>query len=365
VVEGAVASTEVSCPDCERDGGEDAEPAPPTADAGPLDPPARVDAALPPAGCDHSALEDRAATLAPGEFAELTTAGLTADLHIQGANSIFDYTWEAFWDAGTCQVLFVGSGHLKSQKYVAYNASRNEWLQAPDPPFVCPVFDSAGTLDWGCAGHAYGMQAHDPDEGRYFYVQGGAIWSVQVDATLSNEWVRVADYPAYTGYASMVYMTPLERLVVVNANALHLVHPHSGAVETVEGPFPMGEYHFYGVYNPVTRDTLFGSGNGSTAMNLMHADGSITRAADAPKQFHPATTDTGTFKILTFDPASGVYLAHAPGGDMASYDSASDRWTPLGNRGPDSADVAAAITSYGVVMFVDRHANRVYLYKHA
>jgi hypothetical protein len=125
----------------------------------------------------------------------------------------------------------------------------------------------------------------------------------------------------------------------------------------------MGAYHFYGVYNPVHGVMLFGSGNGSEAFNVLSPDGSVRRVSDAPRSFHPEADDT-TFKILTFDPVSGDYLAYAQNGDLFRYDVAGDSWSDSGTTLPVGADVASAITSYGVVLFVDVHDNRVWLYKH-
>jgi hypothetical protein len=339
----------------ERDAGSD-----PIEDAG-----GRPDVMLPAAGCERSRLQDVAEALAPGQVMELETAGLTTELHFDGsANTVFGYGFEAFWDANTCQVLFIGGGHLSLTKFIVYNASENEWFRAPDPDYFCPI-RRGDEVAWNCVSHAYGNDAYDPETGTFFYVYDGAVRAIEVTPSIGSAWRRVGDWPeGQTSYTSMEYFVEMDRLIIVDSALLHVIDPTSGARTTIDGPFPMGAYHFYGVYNPVHGVMLFGSGNGSSAMNVLEADGSVRAASDAPRSFHPEPDGADTFKIMTFDPASGDYLAYARNGDLFRYDVAGDAWSEVAVEMPEGADVAAAITSYGVVLFVDVNSNRVFVYKH-
>jgi len=355
---GTVATTLILAVACGSDSGTSVDGGESTED--------RADARqLPPAGCDRSELETLAESLAPGEVQELATNGLTGELHFDGnANTVYGYGFESFWDANTCQVLFIGGGHLSLTKFIAYNASRNEWFQAADPNFLCPIRTESDEVAWGCVNHAYGNDAYDPETGTFYYFYDGGIHALEVNDTLSNEWQRVADWPASTSYTSMEFLTNADRLVVVEADQLHLVDPTNGSSSTIEGPFPMGDYHYYGVYNPMREDFLFGSGNSSSEMNLMGSDMMPVPVAAAPKGFHPEPGDGDNLKILTFDPATGRYLAYAQAGELYEYNPDANEWTTVEVDMPAGANVAAAITSYGVILFVDVDRNRIYVYKH-
>lgn len=126
----------------------------------------------------------------------------------------------------------------------------------------------------------------------------------------------------------------------------------------------MGGYHYYGVYNPGHGVMLFGSGNDSVALNKLDARGKVTRVADAPRQFHPQPDDA-TFKILTYDPVSGDYLAYAMSGELYSYDVALDRWSQVDTCLPVHASVAAVISSYAVIMLIDQAERHIWLYRHS
>lgn len=318
--------------------------------------------------CDRSLLARTAKELAPGSYVELPTKGFTHELDFDGyANTVFGYSYEAFWDPGTCRVLFIGGGHLSLTKFLTYSASDNLWTQAPDPSFLCPIKKNDGSVAGGCVNHAYGFQAMDPGRGVFYYMfADGNVYGIKTDPSLRKQWKRVGTIPqgvAYQ-YSSMEYFRELDRLVLVGSDRLSLLDPSSGTWSFIEGPFPMGGYHYYGVYNPVHGVMLFGSGNDSAVLNKLDVRGKVTRIADAPRQFHPQPDDSATFKILTYDPVSGDYLAYAMSGELYSYDVALDRWSQVGTRLPAGVRVAAVISLYAVIMLIDREDRHIWLYKH-
>lgn len=323
----------------------------------------------PSADCDDSLLARMAKELAPGSYVELPTKGFTHELDFDGyANTVFGYSYEAFWDLGTCRVLFIGGGHLSLTKFLTYSAPDNLWTKAPDPYFLCPIGNDED-LAWGCVGHAYGFQAMDADRGVFYYVfADGNVYGIETDPGLSKPWKRVGMIPDGVTYSfsSMEYSPKLKRLVLVGSDKLSLLDPLSGKWSFIEGPFPMGEYHHYGVYNPVHTVMFFGSGNGSSVLNKLNAQGRVTRVVDAPHQFHPQPDDDATFKILTYDPISGDYLAYAMNGDLFAYDVSLDRWSKVDTRLPAGAFVAAVVYSYGVIMLIDPWEDKhIWLYKHS
>lgn len=294
--------------------------------------------------CGGSLLARTAKKLTPGSYVELPIKGFTDELDFDGyANTVFGYTYEAFWDPTTCRVLFIGGGHGSLTKFLTYSASDNLWTQAPDPYFLCPIRDGEDVA-WGRIGHAYGFQGMDADRGVFYYVfADGNVYGIDTDPSLSNQWKRVGIIPQGVTYSfsSMEYFPELKRLVLVSSDKLSLLDPVSGECSFIEGPFPMGEYHHYAVYNPVHTVMLFGSGNGSSVLHKLNAQARVTRIVDAPRQFHPQSDDDATFKILTYDPVSGDYLAYASSGELYSHDVALDRWSQVDTRLPASAFVAA------------------------
>lgn len=334
--------------------------------ARPERPSTRPGAQLPPAECDNSLLAKTAKELRPGSYVELPTKGFSYELDFDGtANTVFGYSYEAFWDPATCRVLFIGGGHLALTKFLTYSASDNLWTQAPAPHFLCPI-RKGKDVAWSCVGHAYGLQAMDAERGVFYYVfADGNVYGIKTDPSLSNPWKRVGIVPQGVtyNYASIEYFREMDRIVLVDPEKLSLLDPSMGEWTFIEGPFAKGSYRYHGVYNPLHRIMLF-EGRGDLELNKLDAHGKVTRVADLPRPFDPQPED-GSFKILTYDPRSGDYLAYAMNGELFSYDVAGDRWSKVNRHLPAGAYVAAVIHSYAVVMLIDPWEDKhIWLYKH-
>jgi hypothetical protein len=318
--------------------------------------------------CGASELADVAQAM-PAGFTELVGTGLDDDLlDAGGGHHILQYSDKGVWDPNTCQALFIGGGHLAAVKYIAYSASQNVWYQAPNPSWWCDTFLVSNPYE--CSTHAYGHNALDPATGQLYFrkFNNQDVYTHQVEATLTGVW---GNAPALPDGGSCI-ATALEffpernQLVYVDCSAqgLYTWTPGAGSWETINGPFAMGPYHTYGVYNPVHHVMLFGLGNGSTGLHKLEVGGTVTQVAAPPREFHPSPEDTGTFRIFTVDPVSGDYLAYAPNGDLYAYDVAADSWADTGVTGPPGLQIAIPITSYGVVMFVSQAPAAAFLYKH-
>ncbi|MGH8615565.1 MAG: hypothetical protein ACREYF_26995 [Gammaproteobacteria bacterium] len=322
----------------------------------------------PSTSCDGSLLARMARELTPGSYVELPTRGFTDELDFDGhANTVFGYTYEAFWDPGTCRVLFIGGGHLSLTKFLTYSASDNLWTQAPDPSFLCPIKKNDGSVAWGCVNHAYGLQAMDAERGVFYYMfADGNVYGIKTDASLSNPWKRVGTVPEgvnYT-YASIEYFREADRIVVIDPDKLSLLDPSSGKWSFIEGPFDRGSYRYHGVYNPLYGIMLF-EGRDDLEMDKLDAQGKVTRVADSPREFNPQPDDA-SFKILTYDPTSGNYLAYAMNGELFVYDVTFDRWSQVDMRLPPGVYLAAVIPSYAVIMLIDPWEDKhIWLYKHS
>jgi len=190
-----------------------------------------------------------------------------------------------------------------------------------------------------------------------------------VDASIDSDWTALPELPsgAATCIATGIeYFPERDELVYVDCTTQALVTSKGGTEDwqTMDGPFAMGPYHDWAVYNPFHHVVLFGLGNGSTDLHAYDANGIVTTKATPPHEFHPSPEDDATLKIFTADPATGKYLAMSLVGDLYEYDLGSDSWTSLGTKVPPDLNVAIPISSYGVVMLVSANPPKVYLYKH-
>lgn len=89
--------------------------------------------AAPVAADGQTELAKLAARMKPGEWAELKTAGYSAELLRVQNHHILEYTDTAVWDPKSRQALFVGQGHYSAVKFIAYSAAANSWKLLPTP----------------------------------------------------------------------------------------------------------------------------------------------------------------------------------------------------------------------------------------
>lgn len=320
--------------------------------------------------CGAATLADEASSMAAGTFSQLSAPGYDAALIDAGAgHHILQYSDKAAWDPTTCQVLFVGGGHLSQVKYIAYSASSDLWFQAPNPSWWCDTF--AATNPYECATHAYGHNALDPARGELYFrkFNSSIVYRHEVDATLDADWTEIPELPSSAAgciATGIEFFPDRDQLVYVDCQSQGLLtwSPGDAAWQTIDGPFAMGAYHNYAVYNPVHQVVIFGGGNDSSDLHLLDASGVVTTAANAPATFHPAPQDDTTLKILTVDPATGHYLAYATGGQLHQYDVGANTWSAVGVTAPTNLDLAVPITNYGVVLFIGQGPEAIYLYKH-
>jgi len=320
--------------------------------------------------CGAAALKDLASTITPRTFVDLGAAGYDDALIDAGqGHHVLQYSDKGVWDPKTCQALFLGGGHLSLVKYIGLSASSNQWFQAPNPPWWCDP--QAVSNPYQCSTHAYEHDALDPATGTFYFrgFNSATVRRHQVDATIDADWDTIPDLPSEAASCiatSLEFFPDRNELVYVNCTdqSLRTWHPGDGSWGTVAGPFAMGPYHNYGVYNPVHKVVMFGLGNDSSGFHKYDASGTVTTAAAPPRMFHPSPDDTATLRILTVDPVSGKYLAVAPNGDMFEYDVPGNQWSPLTTKAPQGLQVAIPVTSYGVVLFLSSAPATAYVYKH-
>ena len=320
--------------------------------------------------CGASSLALAASSMSPGSFVELPSSGYDQALIDAGqGHHVLEYSDKGVWDPNTCQALFYGGGHLSLEKFIALSASTDTWFQAPNPPWWCDPQSVENPYE--CATHAYQQDALDPATGTFYFrgFNSAAVHRHQVDSTLDADWDQIPDLPSDAASCiatSLEYFPDRDELVFVDCTtqSLRTWKPGDTSWATLDGPFAMGPYHNYGVYNPVHHVILFGLGNGSTDLHAYDASGNVQTVESPPREFHPSPDDSATLRILTADPASGKYLAVAPNGDMFEYDVPGDSWSPLSTQAPADLQVAIPVSSYGVVLFLSANPAKVYVYKH-
>jgi hypothetical protein len=328
-------------------------------------------AELPEKAEPQTALAKLAASMKPGQWAELKTNGLSMKVFSDGGHHALQYTDEAVWDPVSRQLLFCGEGHGGPPRFVKYTESTNSWTVLPLPGFG-PV-------------HAYDHQAVDPASGTYYR---GRYYSREIQQYNVKEgtWSRLTDIPASSGLGGsritfgFEYFPEMRGLVVfLAANGLYFYDVPKSQWRQLAGSLGRYTYHEIARYNPVHKVVVFGGGNDSKGYRSrdlwkLDASGQVSKLRETPLPIGV----TGT--IFTVDPVSGKYLVFGRQGQVYEYDVTSDTWTelkgpqpPIFTFGPDLKGsavfgcVATPVSNHGVVMFVkyDRENSKVFLYKHA
>jgi hypothetical protein len=320
--------------------------------------------------CGAGALKDLAATITPGTFVELAGTGYDDSLLDAGqGHQILQYSGKGVWDPNTCQALFLGGGHLSLEKFIAYSASAEQWFQAPNPPWWCDP--QSVSNPYQCASHAYHHDALDPATGTFYWrsFNSEVVHRHQVDATIDADWDTIPNLPSEAAgciATALEYFPERNELVYVDCTnqSLRIYKPGASSWTQVPGPFAMGSYHNYGVYNPVHQVLLFGAGNGSKNLWAYDKNGTVKAVANPPREFHPAPADDSILRVLIADPATGKFLTTATNGDMFEYDYVANAWNQLSQKAPTQLEAAIPVSSYGVVLFLSAKPAKVYAYKH-
>jgi len=82
-------------------------------------------AELPEKAESQTAMAKLAASMKPGQWAELKTSGLSMKVFSDGGHHALQYTDEAVWDPVSRQLFFCGEGHGAAPRFVKYLARRS------------------------------------------------------------------------------------------------------------------------------------------------------------------------------------------------------------------------------------------------
>lgn len=320
-----------------------------------------------PTGASIAAL---AASMQPGTWAELATAGFNKGAFLETATfgkSILQWSDKATWDPTSRQFLFLGAPHFEPGKFVLYNDATNTWGSEPLPKVCIPP---------ACIHHGYNHNTVDPGTGHFYYrfFNSAEVYKYN---THTKIWAKLSDISGVAfleGWGALEFFPEMNGLVYINGDeftpGIGNVYFFSSATNqwsSIASGIQMGDVGTFAVYNPVHKVMLFGGG-GSNIINRLNANGTVTARGPAPISMG------NNLSIVTVDPVSGNYLVLGADKSFREYDVMTDVWKPISgtvpvftsNTPPIFDVVATPVTTYGVVMFVKYAFNesKVYIYKH-
>lgn len=314
-------------------------------------------AVLTPLVLNASVLSDAAASLEPGDWVELNTVGFNAQLLDQGIHHALQYQESMKWDPQRGELHFVGSGHLEPYLHIVYSEATNSWSERPTPSY------------WGTS-HGYDHMAIDPVGRRFFFRQfnSGRLEIYDLD---NRTWSRSSTNSSggWSVAGGLAWVPNAAGALFVDIEEVGLYQPSGDNWNRVtRDTSGMGGYHNWAEHSPVHDITMYGGGNGSSAMYHYSPSNGATRVNDAPvgMGIHQSVNVT--------DPISGNLLVFKEG-SRHEYNPTTQSWSQFQLSMPytDGADAgivgtaAAPISTYGVIMLVkyDYGESRVFLYRHS
>lgn len=342
-----------------------------------------------------TALEDLAASMKPGTWAELKTNNINPTLTNTGGSSgfVFGYAEEVRWDPVTRKLYYIGMDHGQGQlRFLAYSEANNTWSIIAEPP---PNMNCATYPPQGCTpNHGYDHAALDP-VGRHFYWRYGYADKKIHRYHLDNQTWEVLPPNNLMQYVqccgAIEYFPEMGGLIWVQGQSgaktqggVYLFNPSTsnwsalGATNTTGYPMD-GTFNNFAEYNPVHKIMIFGGGDNGQGIQtrilykLTNA-GTITALNNAP--FYLGTQHGSK---VTVDPVTGDFLVFNSAHQFWKYNVLTDTWTQLAD--PPSGIwppfptkrvhgmVVGYIDTYGVITTVSCAGGspgscRIFLYKH-
>jgi len=336
-----------------------------------------------PLAADASRLSEIAARLAPGRWATLNNSSdasgfkpalLCAELkqgeHLCGDN-ILNYAGEGQWDPSRHELHFIGAGHLRETKHIAYDEAANRWKLEPNPPWNCK--GQPGCTQYASLGHNFDAVTMNPATGdidvRLPGYAGAPLYRWRRD---SGEWQPLLPAPATAYTMALEYFPEMGGLVLVGGGHVYLLRDGATEWSTLAEGLPMGSYSSVASYNPAKHAIVFGGGDsdqGYTSRDFyrLDAEGKVTRLASAPEPFGIQLSQ------LVYDPGSQRELLMTRSGKVYDYDLADDAWRPVATSLPTNPKrpvqwtAVVAVPTYGVVLLLAQHDfddYRVHIYRH-
>ncbi|HEY6571883.1 MAG TPA: hypothetical protein VI198_01090 [Candidatus Eisenbacteria bacterium] len=327
--------------------------------------------AFAPAASDASVMSAAAAALQPGKSVAISTGLTGLDLQPDNsAGSILDWADSGIWDPVRRQFRFIGkeAGGTSHFRNIVYDETSNSWSYGPVP--VAVGF-----------GHGYDHNTGDPVTGTHYYRGYDSQTIYKFNGT---SWTTMPALPSpvviVAGIAKsprgLLYSDPRWDVYYDDATGTRTVVDVNVAYPT----WPkIGDYHSIAEYDKVHDVFLVGGGNNSLAMfrvAIVNGSPVRTRMNNAPWEYGVGEYDQHT--TIVSDPVTGEFIIYKKQtGIFYGYNIMTDTWRQIGRSGDGNmpplptgtgtSSVAAAISTYNVIMWLGHTGStaQVYLYKHA
>jgi len=327
---------------------------------------------MPVSAARASALGDLAASMQPGQWAQLKTNGTSVMLKANGGN-LLEYSNRGAWDPAGKRVYFCGASHHGSfyNDCVRYDEATNTWSSIGVPPGYCrdncaPDFSNGALIV-----HGYDQNAFDTNR-RVFYFRQDK-WLRKYD-TMTSTWSSTPEMPRGQGClavnGTLEYFPDIDRMVYLNARCkgdAFYYNPATDAWSVPQSPINAlgnGEIHTLGTYSK--EGFIYGGcGNDSSEQWRVNKNLVWERMGDTP------TGCAIPYTLLVADPASGRPLHFAK--SIYELNPKTNTWTDTGVAAKCPADGSCSafvvpISNHGVIMFVRAFgvsSVEVWVYKHA
>ncbi len=327
-----------------------------------------------------STLSTLAASLSPGQFAEITgmigfsggaimtpTPGCTVFQDV-----ITQFTNKAVWNPVTNKFQFVGAPHggvsCGINKMVIYDDATNTWSVGPQPT-------SSQEPQ-----HSYDHNTINPANGTMYWRQYGST-NFYTLPNGAGSWSKIAaPSTSIQCCGALEFFPDQNRLIFIDGdNGGWSYNPATNSWSQLWFGFngggtpqlTMGHYTNFVAYSNLGF-LVFGGGGGDNHVYKMNAAGTITAIASPPFGNIAIGTDEACCSVAA-DPVTGHIVVIDGSRNVWNLNPSSGSWSNTGTVAPTYFSpagqdlISAPISDYGVIMYVkcDRTSScRAYLYKH-
>lgn len=315
-------------------------------------------------------LADLAASMAPGEWTQMTPTPAGLDLFVGGPTSGIKtgYSTKMAHDATDRRLFWIGCDHNQEQSFLLYDEAANTWTMQPTTPFAAPTKHGYEHTTWDST---HGALWHRPfGTGGAYRWDGGAAWSF-VDYTSELSYHSAAN--GFEFFPDLGVNGSLMVFQVENGTDGELIgiDPVTQEITTYAGGGALagvGDPHNFAHYNPVSQLVWFGGGNGSLHNWRIDASGTVTQLTDAPSDVGTLGPGNGN-SLMVANPKNGGFIVFHS--STVSFDVDLDgagTWTPRSDAAEAWVEnifdpsqvvwgtVAAALHNYDVIVFIKSYS---------
>jgi len=314
-------------------------------------------------------LEDVANSLKPGEWADLSTNGLTLGLlEDVGGHNLLQWTDDAYWDPVEKQFLFLGQGHSSNwdgnnatgPRFIRYKNSDNSWGNLPTLPVPSTY-------------HAYNHSALDIKKRRFYHRPANSTvvygfdlnsktWSANLPAVPSSV------YGAINCCGGLEFFEQLNGFIMAVSGEVVYYNETTKNWSSLASGLAASGYCQFTEYSEKKGVVILGGRD--SQFYQVGADGKV-ETLGAP----PIPIDGCGSTVLTTDPNTGNFLLFGEAGGFYEYDPDTKQWTTHNAtsfiksktyKGGVWGTVAAPIPELGVNFFLSWNWDKsaAFIYKH-